>query len=251
MHKYILSLFYLMTSILISNDITGYELAKKIDQKAKPISSKSEISMSLINIKKDRHKTKEMFSISKDNGDKMLLFFKTPKRDRGVGFLKIESDEGNKLSLFIPKLKKIRRISSNNQSDSFMGSDLSFEDMLSRDLDDFTYKILDLTDDGMYILETKPKLEDSEYSHHISWVSKNESLIKKEESYDTNRKLLKEKIFEYVLIQGYDIISKIDVTNVQDKHQTILFFNTLGVDEEISNDTFQEKNLKRFKKFVK
>ena len=251
MNKYVSFFLYLLIGTLISNDITGYELAKIMEKKEQPKSSKTEISMTLINLKKDRKKTKEMFSISKDDGDKMLLFFKTPKRDKGVGFLKIESDEGDKLSLFIPKLKKIRRVSSNNQSDSFMGSDLSFEDMLSRDFDDFTYKIISKKDDGMYILETKSKLEDSEYSRHISWVTKSDLLIKKEESYDKSNKLLKEKVFEHTLIKGYYVVSKIDVTNIQDQHRTILEINTLGIDEAINDDIFQDKNLKRYERFVK
>jgi len=229
--------------------MSGYDLAKMIDQKTQPISSKSEISMTLINIKKDRKKTKEMVSISKDNGKKMLMFFKSPKRDKGVGFLKIEMDDSDKLSLFIPKLKKIRRISSSNQSDSFMGSDLSFEDMLSRDLDDFDYNIISNTSD-MYIMESICKDGESEYSRHVSWISKEHLLIIKEESYDQNNSLLKHKSFKQIEMNGYYLISEIDVTNVQDQHRTILGINTLEVDGDINDATFKEINLKRSEKFL-
>ena len=87
------------------------------------------------------------------------MFFKTPKRDKGVGFLKIEALDTDKLSLFIPKLKKIRRISSNNQSDSFMGSDLSFEDLSNRRLNSNDYKRLEDTNllgRDCYVLESCP-----------------------------------------------------------------------------------------------
>ena len=248
MYRYI-SIF-LIINFIISKDITGYDLAKMIDEKAQPKSSQSEISMTLININKDRKKIKEMISISKDNGEKMLMFFKSPKRDKGVGFLKIETDDNDKISLFIPKLKKIRRISSSNQSDSFMGSDLSFEDMLSRNLDDFEYNIISNTDD-LYILESICKDDDSEYSRHISWISKDDLLIIKEESYDTTNELLKEKLFKQIELNGYHLISKIDVTNVQDQHRTILTINTLEVDGDINDDTFKEINLKRSEKFLK
>ena len=248
MYRYI-SIF-LIINFIISKDITGYDLAKMIDEKAQPKSSQSEISMTLININKDRKKIKEMISISKDNGEKMLMFFKSPKRDKGVGFLKIETDDNDKISLFIPKLKKIRRISSSNQSDSFMGSDLSFEDMLSRNLDDFEYNIISNTDD-LYILESIYKDDDSEYSRHISWISKDDLLITKEESYDTANELLKEKLFKQIELNGYHLISEIDVTNVQDQHRTILTINTLEVDGDINDDTFKEINLKRSEKFLK
>jgi hypothetical protein len=251
MCRYFIFSFCLIFNFIFSEAITGYQLAKMLDNKNQPKSSKSEISMSLINLKKDRTKIKEMFSISKDDGDKMLLFFKAPKRDKGVGFLKIENADNDKLSLFIPKLKKVRRISSNNQSDSFMGSDLSFEDMLSRKLDEFNYNILDSDDDTMYILESICKDKNSEYSRHISWISKDYLLIKKEDSYDQDGNLLKEKIFEHILIQNYYLVSKIDVTNLKDKHRTVLEINNLEIDGQIGDEIFQEKNLKRFEKFIK
>jgi len=251
MPRYIIVSFFLIVNILISEEITGYQLAKMIDDKAQPQSTKSEISMNLINLKKNREKIKEIISISKDDGDKMLLFFKKPKRDKGVGFLKIESGDGDKISLFIPKLKKIRRISSSNQSDSFMGSDLSFEDMLSRDLDDFSYNLIDSEDDSIYLLESISKDKDSEYSRHLSWVTKNGLLIIKEYSFDRENQLLKEKIFEHVQIKDYNLVSKISVTNIQEEHSTILEINNLEVDSNINDDIFNELNLKRSEKFLK
>ena len=182
---------------------------------------------------------------------KCFFFFKKPKRDKGVGFLKIESGDGDKISLFIPKLKKIRRISSSNQSDSFMGSDLSFEDMLSRDLDDFSYNLIDSEDDSIYLLESISKDKDSEYSRHLSWVTKNGLLIIKEYSFDKENQLLKEKIFEHVQIKDYNLVSKISVTNIQEEHSTILEINNLEVDSNINDDIFNELNLKRSEKFLK
>ena len=249
MNNFKIIFWFLILNLSFSNSISGYDLAKMIDDKEQPKSSKSIISMELINIKKDRKKIKEMVSLSKDNGDKMLMFFKSPKRDKGVGFLKIETEEDDKISLFIPKLKKIRRISSSNQSDSFMGSDLSFEDMLSRNLDEFDYKIISDSDD-IYKLESISLNDDSEYYRHISWITKNELLIIKEESYDKNNKLLKEKSFKQIKMEGYNLISEIDVINVQDQHRTILGIQTLEVDGNIDNDTFNEINLKRSEKFL-
>ena len=249
MNNFKIIFWFLIVNLSFSSSISGYDLAKMIDDKEQPKSSKSIISMELINMKKDRKKVKEMISLSKDNGDKMLMFFKSPKRDKGVGFLKIETENDDKISLFIPKLKKIRRISSSNQSDSFMGSDLSFEDMLSRNLDEFNYKIISDTE-NMYQLESISLNDESEYYRHISWITKNELLIIKEESYDKNNKLLKEKSFKQIKMAGYNLISEIDVINVQDQHRTILGIQTLEVDGNINDDTFKEINLKRSEKFV-
>ena len=158
-------------------------------------------------------------------------------------------DLSNKFALFIPKLKKIRRISSDNQSDSFMKSDLSYEDMLSRDLNDFEYKIIN-EDENFYILESIPKDDNSEYSKHESWISKDKLLIKKENSYDKAGKLLKEKSFQHDFVKGYDIVSEINVINVQKKHQTILKLKNFKIDEGVEDDVFRETNLKRFETFI-
>ena len=161
MKKYLLVILYLFSIIMSTEDLggetpeqNGTYLAERLDNQLQPKDSKSDISMTLISIKKNREKTSKMLSITKDDGNKMLLFFKSPKKDRGVGFLKIESDKNDKLFLFIPGLNKPRRISSNNQSDSFMNSDLSYEDMLSRDLDEFDYRLLVSIDTLFYILES-------------------------------------------------------------------------------------------------
>ena len=121
--------------------------------------------------------------------------------------------------------------------------------MLSRDLDDYDYNIISKSD-SIYVLESICKDNDSEYSRHISWITKKDLLIKKEESYDKKNILLKKKSFKQVKINEYHVISEIDVTNIKKEHRTILNINTLSVDEKINDDTFKEINLKRSDKFL-
>ena len=111
------------------------------------------------------------------------------------------------------------------------------------------YNILE-SDDTLYVLQSICNTEDSEYSRHVSWITKDNLLIKKEHSYDKNDKLLKKKSFKHILINNYHVVSEIDVINIQDQHQTILTIKTLELDTDIADDTFQEKNLKRFEKFI-
>ena len=251
--KFNIFIFITMFNFLFSNNISGYELAELLDQKKQPLSSKTEIVMTLINLKKDRSKLKEMVSITKDDGNKMLLFFKSPKRDKGVGFLKIEDSNKDKLSLFIPKLKKIRRISSSNQSDSFMGSDLSFEDMTSRDIDDYKYKIVsedtpcfeEDKSQKCFILESIPNDKKSEYSKHLSWVDKKNYIWHKEESYDKSGNLLKDKRIKYSLIDNFYIMNELQVENVQKKHSTLLTVSDIKINLNFSDDIFHTKTIKR------
>ena len=80
-----------------------------------------------------------------------------------------------------------------------MGSDLSFEDMLSRDLSDYDYNIISESD-SMYVLDSISKDIESEYSKHISWITKDDLLIKKEESYDKKNILLKSKFLKILIL---------------------------------------------------
>ena len=86
-----------------------------------------------------------------------------PKDDRGIAFLKIEHDnKDDEMRMWLPAFKKVRRISSKKKGDSFMGSDLSFEDLSNRRLNSNDYKRLEdakWLGIDCYVLETIPKKE--------------------------------------------------------------------------------------------
>ncbi len=246
MKKYI-SLFVLIVSYTYSQ--TGLEIAKQIEEKQKPKDMKADLTMVLTN-KKGKTRTSTIRSISKDNSKKQIIWFLAPADDKGVAFLKIEhGDKDDEMRLWLPAFNKVRRISSNQKSDSFMGSDMSYEDMTSRELEEYTYTLKgDETIDEIeyYLLEAVPSSElDSEYSKHLSWVSKNDLLVSKEESYDNADRLLKIKTIKYRKLKGYDVPIEMYVENVQKNHSTTLTFENLELDSDVQDALFQEKNLKR------
>jgi outer membrane lipoprotein-sorting protein len=154
--------------------------------------------------------------------------------------------------MWLPGFNKFRRISSQKKSDSFMGSDLSFEDMTNRELDEYTYKMIEsdvlcyeALDKICYILESIPNDKESEYSKHITWVEKDTFLSLKEESYDKDNKLLKNKSITYTSIQNYNIMNKLYVKNVQKNHSTLLQINNIKINSGFSDDIFHTKTIKR------
>lgn len=229
--------------------ITGYEIAEQMDVKKKPSDMKSDMTMLLIN-KKDKTRISSLRSITKNGGEKQIVWFLSPKDDKGVAFLKIEHDDkDDEMRMWLPAFKKVRRISSKKRSDSFMGSDMSYEDMTIRELDEYTYKLLreeTLERQNYYVLEIipNPNLQ-TEYSKHIAWITKDHLLPIKEESYDNSGNLLKEKSIEFVKIKDYHTMEKITVKNVQKNHRTILTFENIELDTGVQDKLFQEKNLKR------
>jgi outer membrane lipoprotein-sorting protein len=232
--------------------MTGLELAQAMKNRAKPTDTQSESIMVLTN-KKGKKKTLKLLSKSKDDSKKQMIWFLEPKDDYGVSFLKIENSDGDDfMNMWLPGFNKFRRISSQKKTDSFMGSDLSFEDMTNRELDEYIYKTLevdikcnDSTEDLCYILESIPKNPKSEYSRHITWIKKDSYLSLKEESYDKEDKLLKNKSIQYSKIDNYYIMSELDVKNIQKNHTTLLTISNIKVNLGFSDKIFHTKTIKR------
>jgi outer membrane lipoprotein-sorting protein len=249
--KMILS-FVIITTFLpqIISAQTGMDIAKLSYDRPEPNDMTSDLSMVLTD-SKGRTRESTLHVMTQSGGEKQIIWFLAPADDRGVSFLKIEyDDKDDEMRLWLPAFKKIRRISSKKKSEAFMGSDMSYEDMTNRDLEDNEYTLLKtneiVNEIKCYVIETKPKKElRSEYSHHISWIAKDGLYPVKEESYDRSGKLLKEKMFFSTRINDYFILTELYVENVQKNHNTRLTFQNVILDTGIGDSMFQEKNLTR------
>ena len=189
----------------------------------------------------------------KDNSKKQLIWFLEPRDDYGIAFLKIEKKgEADFMNMWLPGFKKFRRISSQKKSDSFMGSDLSYEDMTNRDIEEYEFSLLndkalcnDDTEEICNLLSSKPKDEFSEYSEHKTWVTKDTFLSLREESYDKDGKKLKYKEITYIDIDGYQIMNTLKVENLQKNTSTYLSINDIKINNGYNDDIFHSKSLKR------
>lgn len=231
---------------------TGYDIAKAMEDKAAPKDMKSNMTMVLTN-KQGKTRESTIRSITADDNRKQIIWFLSPADDKGVAFLKIEhQDKDDEMRLWLPAFKKVRRISSKKKADSFMGSDLSYEDMTSRELDEYTYELIgEKTVDGIdcHILQSTPKKGVTRtYKRFVTYVSKVDLVAILDEAYDTRDKLLKRRVMKYSKNKSYDLPAEIYVENVQKKTNTRLTFSKQEVDTGIKADLFQEKNLKRMPK---
>ena len=238
-----------ITIISTSYPQDGMAIAKMVNERKAPQDIVSKTTMLLTN-SKGKTRTSTILSKSINNSSKQILWFLNPADDKGVAFLKIEHDDkADEMRMWLPAFKKVRRISSSKKGDSFMGSDLSYEDMTSRALDENNYKRLenDMIDGKeCFVLEVVPNAEiKSTYSKHITWVEKETLIAIKEESYDLGGSLRKKKKFFFDSISGYDVINEIFVEDIQKNHTTKLTMDDIKVDSDIDESLFQEKNLKR------
>ena len=190
-----ISLIFLLTTFVFGQ--TGSEIAKMMDEKPTPKDMSNKTNMILTN-SKGKSRTNTMASKSMDGNKKQIIWFLEPKDDKGVAFLKIEHDDkDDEMRMWLPAFKKVRRISSKKKGDSFMGSDLSYEDMSNREMNENEYTRLgdeSVDEIECYVLEITPKKEaKSIYSKHISWIAKDGLYGVKEKSFDKRGELKKRK----------------------------------------------------------
>jgi outer membrane lipoprotein-sorting protein len=131
--------------------------------------------------------------LSDVDGDKSLTYFQSPADVQGTALLsfthfKTPDDQW----LYLPALKRVKRIASANKSGSFVGSEFAFEDLLAQEVPRFTYKYLreeacpTAEAKGLmcFVSERFPAYENSGYTRQISWVDKKDYQVRKLEFYD-------------------------------------------------------------------
>jgi outer membrane lipoprotein-sorting protein len=130
-----------------------------------------------------------------DDGDKSIMVFDRPRDLKGTAILtfshKTEADEQ---WLYLPALKRVKRISSADKSGPFMGSEFAFEDLSSQEIEKYSYSYLgDETVDGepYYVVERIPTDKYSGYSRLVTWVDHQEYRLHRVDYYDRKNTLLK------------------------------------------------------------
>jgi len=176
----------------------GLRIANEMDQQESGfIDSVAELTMELKNKQGDtslreiRLKTLEV----KNDGDKSLSIFDTPKDVKGTAFLTFSHSKiPDEQWLYLPSLKRVKRISSRNKSGPFMGSEFAFEDMASQEVDKYTYKYLrdeTVNNTDCYVIERYPTYKNSGYKRLITWINKKDLRPEKIEFYDRKNSKLK------------------------------------------------------------
>jgi len=129
------------------------------------------------------------------DGDKSLTIFDEPLDVKGTAFLSFtHATQPDDQWLYLPALKRVKRISSQNKSGPFMGSEFAYEDLSSQEVAKYTYKYLrDETLDGKdcFVIERFPQYEHSGYMHQTVWIDKTIWRPLKLEFYDRKQSKLK------------------------------------------------------------
>jgi outer membrane lipoprotein-sorting protein len=197
-----------------------------------------------------RYRTLEVLG----DGDKSLTIFDSPKDVKGTAFLNYTHKNGDDDQwLYLPALKRVKRISSRNKSGSFMGSEFAYEDIASQEIEKYTYKWLrDELFENMqcFVVERYPvDRKNSGYKRQVIWIDKDEYRTLQVEYYDRKDALLKTlRMSDYKkYIDTYWRPAALHMLNHQTGKSTELHFSGYRFKVGLTNDDFSKNSLKRVK----
>jgi outer membrane lipoprotein-sorting protein len=184
-----------------------------------------------------------------DDGDKSLIVFDQPRDVAGTALLTFTHKTGDDDRwLYLPALKRVKRIASSNKSGPFMGSEFAYEDLGSQEVEKYTYKYLrDETLDGQacFVSERYPVDKDSGYTRMVVWIDQKEYRPLKVEYYDRKQSLLKTLTFaDYQQYLGkYWRPGKLDMVNHQTGKSTTLLFKDYKFRAGLKDRDFDQNSL--------
>lgn len=185
------------------------------------------------------------------DGDKGLTVFDEPRDIKGTAFLSyshaLVADEQ---WIYLPALKRVKRISSSNKSGPFMGSEFAYEDISSFEIPKYNYLYLrDEVLDGIdcFVLELRPQYQYSGYTKSYVWVDKVEYRNQKVEYYDRKGSLLKVQRFtDYQLyLNQYWRAHTMTMDNKQNGKSTTLYWTNFKFKTGLTSADFKKNDLKR------
>lgn len=244
-------------TLCIAEELTGYEIARRADAVDEGKTSSYTATMTLTN-KKGATRTREIFMRTKDYGDvkKSAIVFTMPKDVSGVAYLSfdypdnadgIKPDSDN--WLYMPAMKKVRRISGSSKDEDFMGTDFTYSDMGDRGLTKDTFNLLGSeTIDGFdcWKVEFLAKDKSEKTQRRILWFRKDNYKTVKGEYYDKQNTLTRELTCSGLTqIDGIWTTEKMLMKNVKNGHSTLLELRDVKYNMPLDDNMFTVSAIER------
>jgi len=199
---------------------------------------------------------------------KDLTVFTGPTQVKGLSSLVwtyLNPKKEQEVWLWLPSLKRIRKVSQSASDDSFLGSDFSVEDITTRRFDDETYKLVKeenfpgytsdfmkktyYKDTSCFVIEATPKRANWYYAKRLIWIDKDYGVNIYEEKFDANGKKF------MIILRGHEIYKVdgkecplqmlLEGCDLRSGHTTVIINETANLDQEVAEDEFTENALSR------
>ena len=244
----------LMTMTAGAQTLTGRDIMQRAKDLPDGDSRYSEMELTLIKKNGDKRERKVVsWSIDEGKDKKTLMFFTYPGDVNGTGFLTWDYDDMSKDDdkwLYLPAMKKTRRISgSSSKTDYFMGTDFTYNDMGSRNIDEDTHTLLreeDRYGQKCWVVESVPVDKREIYSRKVTWIRQDCCVPIYVEFYDKLDKLHRYlTISEISQVQGYWTKQHMEMQNVQTGHSTVIVLKNPQYDLKVDKSMFTVAKLEK------
>ena len=234
----------------------GLAIATEADQRDKGFGDSSATMKMVLRNRHGDESTREVrvrtLEVEGD-GDKSLSIFDSPADVKGTAFLTFSHIlEPDDQWLYLPALKRVKRIASKNKSGPFMGSEFAYEDISSDEVEKYTYRYLrDENLDGLdsFVVERFPVDKYSGYTRQVVWFDKQEYRPLKVDYYDRKNDHLKTLTFhEYrQYLDKYWRAMRYEMVNHQTGKSTTLRWEEYNFRTGLTDRDFDKNSLKRAK----
>ena len=247
----------LMTTALLANE--ARDIAVKVSDRDDGHSLHQKMTMILID-RSGKSRTRVLETFGKDYGkdEKRVMFFKSPSDVKNTAFLTYDYDSDTRDDdqwLYLPALKRVKRIPASDKSASFMGSDFSYFDMTNRDVNDYTYKILKhlkLRGEDAVMIEATPVnqsvIDESGYTKTVSIIREDINMVVRSIGFLKNGGKKYMDVRSLHEQDGVWVIDEMWMTTKRGKstvHKTILKFDDIEVNSDIKDSLFTTRRIKR------
>lgn len=255
------NIVYTFLALLMAGSLTaqspeakGLEIAKAADTYDQGFgSSQTKLTMILTNKQgqeSTRYMSNQTLELTED-GDKSMIVFNSPRDVKGTATLTFTHKEGSDDQwLYLPALKRVKRISSDNKSGPFMGSEFAYEDLSSQEVEKYSYKFLkEETINGLatYVIERDPVDPKSGYARQVVWYNKENYRLEKMDFYDRKNALLKTLTYANYEVhkEKHWRAGEMNMVNHQTGKKTKLLFEDYVFDLGYTENDFSQNSLRR------
>lgn len=255
----VLALISVFFNSLLAEELTARQIVERYDSRNDGRTLEQDILMVLID-KDGKKRIRKIKSYEKKFGldEYRAMYFKSPTDIKNTAFLTYDYKDKNKEEkqwLYLPAIKKVKRIPSGNKSSSFMGSDFSYFDMTNRDLDEYTYTILKETSVRGHKVWVIKAISKSEEEIKKSGYVKSILLIR-QDNYVGVRGIFSMKnnktkfldVKEMHLQDGIWVYDKVSMTTKKGRdtiHSTLLINSNIRLNAPIKDAIFTVKRLEK------
>ena len=231
----------------------GLQIAQEVSDRDNGFKDMTADTRMVLKNRQGEESTREMRNMTlemADDGDRLLVVFNTPRDVKGTAFLSYTHVEGEDDQwLYLPALKRVKRISTRNKTGPFMGSEFAYEDLVSQEVEKYTHAFQRMEDlDGIncFVNERIPVDRRSGYSKQLAWIDSERYIPLKIEFYDRKGDHLKTLAWlDYQQYKDqYWRASRMHMVNHQTGKETMLHWENIQFMNGLTEREFSQSGLK-------